>query len=75
LEGGKCPELSDGPSVFLSLRKLPSSFRRQMDERRVLWFDMESKERSNHSTMAGEELAQYLRRHGVRFNRENDATS
>jgi hypothetical protein len=35
----------------------------------VLWLDLERKERGDVRHALGEEVAQYFRRHGVRFNR------
>ena len=69
LEDSKFPSLAEGTSVFLSLRSIPAEMRRQLDRRGILWFDIEGKERSERSHDLGEEIAQYLRRHGLRFNR------
>ena len=63
------PPLKDRTSVFLSLRTIPSDLRRRLEDRGILWFDIERKERSACSHDLGEEVAQYLRRYGVRFNR------
>jgi acetyltransferase-like isoleucine patch superfamily enzyme len=69
LEGSALPSLTDRTTVFLSLRNIPADLRRQLGERGILWFDIERKERSARSHDLGEEVAQYLRRHGVRFTR------
>ena len=61
--------LPHGTRVFLSLRKIPEELRRNLGGRGIQWFDIERKERSSHRHQLGEEVAQYLRRYGVRFNR------
>jgi acetyltransferase-like isoleucine patch superfamily enzyme len=68
-EDSNLPSLAEGTSVFLSLRSIPAEMRRQLHCRGILWFDIESKERSERSHDLGEEVAHYLRRHGLRFNR------
>lgn len=60
--------LPAGTRVFLSLRKIPEELRRALGSRGIQWFDIECKERSSHRYQLGEEVAQYLRRYGVRFN-------
>jgi acetyltransferase-like isoleucine patch superfamily enzyme len=69
LDKPSLPSLNDRTTVFLSLRNIPLDFRRQLVARDILWFDIERKERSACSHDLGEEVAQYLRRHGVRFTR------
>lgn len=74
-EDSHLPSLADGTSVFLSLRTIPGEMRRQLRDCSILWFDIERKERSALSHELGEEVAQYLRRHGVRFNRPPGETT
>ena len=69
------PALADRTSVLLSLRPIPVELRRQLEARGILWLDIECKERGDISHDLGEEVAQYLRRHGVRFNRPADETA
>ena len=69
LEDPYLPSLAVGTSVFLSLRRIPDEIRKQLQDRSISWFDIERKERSSLSHELGEEVAQYLRRYGVRFNR------
>jgi acetyltransferase-like isoleucine patch superfamily enzyme len=52
--------------VFLSLRRLPDESRHELSRRKV---DIEAKERSDDSNDLAEEVIQFLRRYGVRFNR------
>ena len=69
LDKPSLPSLNDRTTVFLSLRNIPRELRRQLVARDILWFDIERKERSTRSHDLGEEVAQYLRRYGVRFTR------
>jgi len=69
LENRGLPPLAEGTTVFLSLRLIPKELRRELDKQRVQWLEIERKERSDLSHELGEEVVQYLRRHGVRFNR------
>lgn len=73
IDDGVLPELSECTSVFLSLRNLPDELRRRLTARGIVWFDIERKERSSDSRPLGEEVAQYLRRHGLRFNHASRA--
>jgi acetyltransferase-like isoleucine patch superfamily enzyme len=68
------PSLNSHTTVFLSLRNIPSELRRQLLDRGIHWFDIERKERSASSNDLGEEVAHYLRRHGVRFTRLDGKT-
>jgi acetyltransferase-like isoleucine patch superfamily enzyme len=61
--------LSPGTRVFLSLRVIPDDLRRNLGDLGIQWFDIERKERSSHRHALGEEVGQYFRRYGVRFNR------
>jgi hypothetical protein len=60
------------PDALLSLRSLPSKWRRALGRRGVMWMDIENKERSLGSNDLGEEVALFLRRYGVRFFRVED---
>jgi acetyltransferase-like isoleucine patch superfamily enzyme len=60
-------------SVFVSLAHLPPARRRALSDRRVLWLDLEQKQRSPLSHALGEEVVQFLRRYGVRFDRDDEA--
>jgi hypothetical protein len=53
--------------VLLSLHSLPLKTRDHLDDRRVAWVDIESKERSGHGNDLAEEIIHYLKRHGVRL--------
>jgi hypothetical protein len=53
--------------VFLSLRRIPASVRDQLAAQRVMWIDVEQKERADQGNELGEEVAMYLRRFGVRL--------
>ena len=75
LDKPSLPSLNDRTTVFLSLRNIPIDLRRQLVDRGILWFDIERKERSASSHDLGEEVAHYLRRHGVRFTRLPGKTS
>ena len=60
---------NDDVHVFLSLRRLPDAARKQLGRREVAWIDIEAKERSDYGNDLAEEVVQFLRRYGVRFNR------
>jgi acetyltransferase-like isoleucine patch superfamily enzyme len=53
--------------VVLSLRSIARQRRDLLSSRGVMWIDIESKERSDAGNPLGEEVAQHLRRYGVRF--------
>ena len=55
--------------VFLSLRRVPEDLKRGLSDRGSLWIDIETKERGAARNDLGEEVAQYLRRYGVRLSR------
>lgn len=59
--------LASDADVFLSLRTVPATVRSTLSDRRVMWIDIERKERSDWGNDLGEEVVQYLRRYGVRF--------
>jgi acetyltransferase-like isoleucine patch superfamily enzyme len=59
--------LPAGTSVFLSLHEIPEPMRAALCARRVMWIDIDKKERSDEGNDLGEEVVQYLRRYGVRF--------
>jgi acetyltransferase-like isoleucine patch superfamily enzyme len=64
LEGGY-----DNLHVLLSLQRLPDEVRRELGRRGVAWIDIQAKERSDYGNDLAEEVVQFLRRYGVRFNR------
>ena len=55
--------------VYLSLKSISKQNRRKLDLRKILWIDIDRKERSELSNKLGEEVIQYLKRYGVRLNR------
>jgi acetyltransferase-like isoleucine patch superfamily enzyme len=61
------PVNADRGDVFLSLARISVAMRTQLDRQQVMWLDIETKERSDHGVLLGEEAAQHLRRYGVRF--------
>ena len=60
-------EPAGAADVVLSLHRIPDRVRSALSRKRVMWLDLEAKERSDSGTELGEETAQHLRRHGVRF--------
>jgi acetyltransferase-like isoleucine patch superfamily enzyme len=59
--------LSAGADVLLSFDTLVTNDRKDLDARRVTWFDVEKKETSRETNDLGEEVALFLRRYGIRF--------
>ncbi len=66
--------MADGPdyplkglSLILSLQSIPENMRAQLEAKGVMWIDIESKTRSDAGNDIGEEVAQYLKRYGVRL--------
>lgn len=57
---------ADG-GVWVSLPALPPAWRSHLDRHGIPWIDIENKERSDHGNDLAEELAQYLKRFGVRL--------
>ncbi len=55
------------PDVFLSLWKIPEKSRSELNARRTMWIDIESKERPDAGNDLGEEVALYFKRYGVRL--------
>jgi acetyltransferase-like isoleucine patch superfamily enzyme len=65
---GACDERTGADAdVVLSLHRIPGALRSALAGRRVMWLDIEAKERSDVGNDLGEETAAHLRRHGVRF--------
>jgi acetyltransferase-like isoleucine patch superfamily enzyme len=56
-------------SVFLSLATLSQSRRDELDQLRIPWIDIASKDRSDQGNQFAEETVQFLRRYGVRLYR------
>ena len=60
-------QLPTNLDVMLSLTAIPTPLRQKLSARRVMWIDIERKERSDYGNDLGEEVAQYLKRYGVRL--------
>jgi acetyltransferase-like isoleucine patch superfamily enzyme len=63
------PERVANLDVFVSLRALPAEVRKKLNAGKVMWLDIEKKERPLFWNDLGDEVALYLRRYGVRFHR------
>ena len=59
--------LEDEADVVLCLHRIPDRLRNKLSQKGVMWLDLDAKERSDAGNDLGEEMVQYLRRHGVRF--------
>ncbi|MBC8003253.1 MAG: acyltransferase [Opitutaceae bacterium] len=57
----------DKVDVVLSLHGIPEQIRTDCAGRSQMWIDLEAKERSDFGNDLGEEVAQYLKRYGVRL--------
>lgn len=57
----------DNTSVVLSLFTISDELRCRFNTLNCMWIDVESKERSDNGNDLGEEVAQYLKRYGVRL--------
>lgn len=78
IQNGRMMVVYDDPSVdqirsangrvdlLLSLRRIPSDIREMLDEKRVMWIEIDRKEQSRISNELGEEVSYFLRRYGVR---------
>jgi acetyltransferase-like isoleucine patch superfamily enzyme len=55
--------------VFVSLRAIPQDVRKMFNIKKVMWLDLEKKERPLFWNDLGDEVALFLRRYGVRFYR------
>ena len=53
--------------VLLSLWAIPTSVRKHLGSRNIMWIDIEKKEQSSLTNDLGEEVLLFLRRYGVRF--------
>ena len=53
--------------LVLCLRQIPEPVRSELVQRKQMWIDIEKKERSDLGNELGEEVAQYLKRYGVRL--------
>ena len=56
-------------SVLVSLKELSKEVRKELNARGMMWLDIEKKERPLFWNELGDEVALFLRRYGVRFNR------
>jgi hypothetical protein len=64
-------ELTRAPAdIVVSLFAIPPEIRNRLNSVRCVWMDIHNKERSDHGSEMGEEVALYLRRYGVRFLRQ-----
>lgn len=57
----------DGVDLVLCLHQIPERIRNDLTRRKQMWIDLEMKERSDFGNDLGEEVAQYLKRYGVRL--------
>lgn len=66
-----CNEITDATiargDVVLSLFSIAASHRAALVRAGKMWIDIENKERSDRGNVLGEEIAQYLKRYGVRL--------
>lgn len=56
-----------GADVILSLRGISTADRTALVKGKTMWIDIENKERSDFGNDFGEEIAQYLKRYGIRL--------
>jgi hypothetical protein len=56
-------------NVVLSLFQIDAPMRKKMTSNNQMWLDISKKERSNYSTPLGEELTEFIKRFGIRFDR------
>lgn len=55
--------------VFVSLETIPKDVRKRFNKEKVMWLDIDKKERPVYWNDLGDEVALFLRRYGVRFDR------
>ena len=55
--------------VLVSLAAIPTTLRAELNRKKVMWLDIENKERPQFWNDLGDEVALFLRRYGVRFTR------
>ena len=67
--GGEVALIPAQTRAYLSLTAIPKPLRERLSAARILWADIESRERADYGNDLGEELMQFLRRYGVRFYR------
>ena len=63
------PGRTGRPDVFVSLRTIPAEVRKRLNSGKVMWLDIEKKERPLFWNDLGDEVALFIRRYGVRFYR------
>jgi len=56
-------------SVLVSLKTITNETRKVLNQNKIMWLDIEKKERPFFWNDLGDEVALFLRRYGVRFNR------
>lgn len=61
--------INERRDVFVSLKTIPPELRKRLCAAKVMWLDIEKKERPLFWNDLGDEVALFLRRYGVRFNR------
>jgi acetyltransferase-like isoleucine patch superfamily enzyme len=61
-----------GADVYLRFREIIPEGRKTLGARRVSWFDIENKERSEATNQLADEVALFLRRYGIRFFRNKE---
>lgn len=60
----------DDLDALVSLKTIPPAVRRRLESKRVLWIDLEKKERPDFGHEFGEEVVQFFKRYGVRLFRD-----
>ena len=65
----KLNELPQGLDAVLSLQRLPDDLRAEWNRARIVWIDIEAKERADFENDLADEVIQFFRRYGVRFDR------
>ena len=68
--GNPLNDVTGNLDFLVSLRKLSTEARRELERRGIPWADIEAKQRSENGNDIAEEVIQYFRRYGVRFLRE-----
>ena len=66
-EGNLTDAMFKNLDMFLSLREIPKKMRRILNSKKIMWIDIEKKERPLFWNDLGDEVALYLKRYGVRL--------
>ena len=72
IDENESPNNSHGMHVLVSLKSIPRKTRMAFNAEKTMWLDIEKKERPLFWNDFGDEVALFIRRYGVRFNRVND---